>query len=141
VIDDLAVSESKVGVKYHLELNGNVVPDSRHVAFYTMDASTGLIQTCYDVVEPSRKTGQLQLAILTAASTIIGTGDQKDMENETKSSGEVVSKSEMEETGWLSLLLKGGSSVKSTDTSMLTPPERYFSGESWADHSTSCCTT
>jgi ketosteroid isomerase-like protein len=141
VIDDLAVSESKVGVKYHLELNGNVVPDSRHVVFYTMDTSSGLIQTCYDVVEPSRKTGQLNLAILTAASKIIGTGDQKVMKNETSSSGEVVSKSETEETGWLSLFLKGGSSVRSVGSSTLTPPERYFAGESLADHSVACCTT
>ena len=68
--------KDKVGVKYHLERNGDIVPNSRHCAFYTINTLTGLIESCYDVVEPVQKTGEANLAVLNAASKIIGKGDK-----------------------------------------------------------------
>lgn len=129
IIDDLAKAGPKVGVKYHLELNENIVLNSRHTALYAIDTSTtGLIQTVYDVVEPSNKTGQLDLAILSVASKFIGTDDANNVERTTSSSNHVVSKNKAENVGWLNSFLNGGSST-TIKSSMLTPPKQYLGGK------------
>ena len=102
IIDDLAISSTgeKIGVKYHLEINGIIIPDSRHCAFYTIDLPTGLINSCYDVVEPAQKAGAVNLAILNGASKIIGKGDKESVDDGSNSSSSTVSSSERKEYGW-----------------------------------------
>jgi len=132
VIDDLAVSSArdKVGVKYHLEMNGNIIPDSRHCAFYTINTFNGLIQTCYDVVEPVQKTGAANLAVLSAASKIIGKGDKGTAEDDsTTSSSTPPDSNGKKETGWWNALFKDSSSTNKSSPE-LSLPEQYFAGES-----------
>lgn len=130
VVDELAVSNDKVGVKYHLEMEGNILPNSRHCAFYTINASTGLIQTCYDVVEPAQKSGEANLAVLSAASKIIGKGDKGSAAGEESSSTLAVSTNtnEKEDGGWWTSIFKGSSTAEQ-GSSTLSLPEQYFDGE------------
>lgn len=62
VAEDLAGDERAVGVRWHVEIDGNIFPFSRGVSFYEMD-SEGRILRARDVVEGLSKpgTGALQV--------------------------------------------------------------------------------
>jgi hypothetical protein len=128
IVDDLAIptAKDKVGVKYHMERNGVILPNSRHCAFYTINALTGLIESCFDVVEPAQKTGEANLAVLNAASKIIGKGGKGDdssiLPDET-STGETV------DGNWWSTLLNGSYTPSNKGSSSLSLAEQYFDGE------------
>lgn len=86
VLDDKAVSVDgdKIGVKYHLEVDGKVLPDSRHCAFFTViqnDDEKGeggqFIQSAFDIVEPASKTGNIDLAVLSAVSKLLVGNEDK----------------------------------------------------------------
>lgn len=62
VIDDVADGKHKLGVKWHVENAGKPLPFTRGCSFYTIDKSTGLVQTGIDEVEPAVfKLGGLKL--------------------------------------------------------------------------------
>lgn len=71
VLDNMAVTSAKVGVLYHLEENNEVVPDSRHSSFFTLDEDSGLITSVFDTVEPSSKTGAADLAVLAVVGKLL----------------------------------------------------------------------
>ena len=53
VIDDIADAGDKLGVKWHVENNGEQMPFTRGLSFYTVDVATGLVKTGIDEVEPA----------------------------------------------------------------------------------------
>lgn len=132
IMDELVVSstKNKVGVKYHLEVNEKILPNSRHCAFYTINTNTGLIESCFDVVEPAQKTGEANLAILNGASKIIGKGDKgvDSDDNSCVAPADSITE-EKKNASWWSSVLNGGSPQKK-DSSKLSLPEQYFAGES-----------
>jgi hypothetical protein len=76
VVDDIATdkSDSKISVLYHFETttDNQAVPNSRHLAFFTLDSS-GLIESVFDTVEPVFKAGPANLKVLSVASKILET--------------------------------------------------------------------
>eukprot|EP00544_Gedaniella_sp_CCMP2646_P004307 CAMPEP_0202492340 /NCGR_PEP_ID=MMETSP1361-20130828/9092_1 /ASSEMBLY_ACC=CAM_ASM_000849 /TAXON_ID=210615 /ORGANISM="Staurosira complex sp., Strain CCMP2646" /LENGTH=565 /DNA_ID=CAMNT_0049122535 /DNA_START=267 /DNA_END=1964 /DNA_ORIENTATION=+ len=135
IVDDLAIppAKDKVGVKYHMERNGVILPNSRHCAFYTINTLTGLSESCFDVVEPAQKTGEANLAVLNAASKIIGKGGKGDdssiLPDET-STGETV------DGNWWSTLLNGSYTPSNKGSSSLSLAEQYFDAWSKRDMDT-----
>mmetsp|Transcript_4907 Transcript_4907/g.7194 ORF Transcript_4907/g.7194 Transcript_4907/m.7194 type:complete len:349 (-) Transcript_4907:216-1262(-) len=53
ILDDLAIDSKygKFGVKWHLEVNGVIIPNLRGCSMYTMDSEVGLLKTGFDVTE------------------------------------------------------------------------------------------
>jgi ketosteroid isomerase-like protein len=73
VVDDVSSGPPdavSVGVKWHVESNGNQLPFTRGVSFYTFDAA-GKIKSGMDFVEPSIKPGDASLAVLSLASKVL----------------------------------------------------------------------
>ena len=58
-----------VGVRWHVEADGKILPFTRGTSMYTV--TDGLIQKGFDVPEPTIKAGNLSLKILETASSII----------------------------------------------------------------------
>ena len=71
VAEDVAGDERAVGVRWHVEIDGNIFPFSRGVSFYEMD-SEGKILKARDVVEGAVKpgTGALQVDFSTCTSAL-----------------------------------------------------------------------
>lgn len=69
--EDVAGDERAVGVRWHVEIDGNIFPFSRGVSFYEMD-SEGKILKARDVVEGAVKpgTGALQVDNRTCTSAL-----------------------------------------------------------------------
>ena len=72
IIDNLSVAEDKltVGVQWHLESEGKVLPFTRGASMYVFNAE-GYIIKGFDVPEPVIKSGSISLQILKSAKTII----------------------------------------------------------------------
>ena len=72
IIDYLSVDEDKrtVGVQWHLESEGKVLPFTRGASMYVFNAE-GYIIKGFDVPEPVIKSGSISLQILKSAKTII----------------------------------------------------------------------
>lgn len=72
VIDGIAedVKARSVGVQWHVESEGQVLPFTRGSSFYTFN-SAGLIEKGFDVPEPVVKAGSANLAILRFAKNLI----------------------------------------------------------------------
>ena len=63
-------SAESIGVRWHVESNGQPLPFTRGVSFYTFNAD-GKIETGFDMVEPSIKPGDASLALLSLASKVL----------------------------------------------------------------------
>ena len=72
IIDNLSVDEDKrtVGVQWHLESEGKVLPFTRGASMYVFN-SEGYIIKGFDVPEPVIKSGSISLQVLKSAKTII----------------------------------------------------------------------
>ena len=53
VIDDVADGGDRLGVQWHVENAGEQMPFTRGCSFYSIDKTTGLIQSGIDIVEPA----------------------------------------------------------------------------------------
>jgi len=87
VLDDIAIDEArnKVAAFYHVEEeDGKTKSNSRHIAFFTLNESTGQIQTVYDTVEPVNKAGEVNLKIL----SFVGKYIEKSVEEESSKNTE-----------------------------------------------------
>jgi ketosteroid isomerase-like protein len=75
VLDEMAVDSDgggTIAIQYHLEDDNIFMPNSRHIAFYTI-ASNRTIARVFDVVEPASKTGSFDLAVLSTVSKLLST--------------------------------------------------------------------
>jgi ketosteroid isomerase-like protein len=74
VLDDMAVDTDgdTIAIQYHLEDENIFMPNSRHIAFYTI-AADRTIARVFDAVEPASKTGSFDLALLAAVSKLLST--------------------------------------------------------------------
>ena len=61
VLDDWAMDRMAVGATWHLEVGGLAVPNLQGCSMYTLDESTGLIRTGYDVTEAPVKLARQSL--------------------------------------------------------------------------------
>jgi ketosteroid isomerase-like protein len=77
VLNEIAVgADDKIAVQYRLEEDNEILPYSRHCAFYTLDQETGLITSVFDTVEPESKSGATDLAVLSIVGKLLG-GNQE----------------------------------------------------------------
>lgn len=53
VIDNVADGGDKLGVQWHVENDGKQMPFTRGCSFYTIDKTSGLVQSGIDIVEPA----------------------------------------------------------------------------------------
>ena len=73
VVDDFssgADDAEAIGVKWHVESNGNQLPFTRGCSFYKFN-TMGEICSGFDLVEPSLKPGDASLALLSLASKVL----------------------------------------------------------------------
>ena len=73
VVDDFSSGPEDaeaIGVKWHVESNGNQLPFTRGCSFYKFNAA-GEICSGFDLVEPSLKPGDATLALLSLASKVL----------------------------------------------------------------------
>mmetsp|Transcript_8797 Transcript_8797/g.26442 ORF Transcript_8797/g.26442 Transcript_8797/m.26442 type:complete len:209 (+) Transcript_8797:158-784(+) len=62
IIDDMTGGTHKVAARWHMEIKGKPIINSRGVSFWTQ-AADGLIGTEYTIVEPPLKTGEIMLTV------------------------------------------------------------------------------
>lgn len=128
LVDDIAIDGSKIGVKWHVENDGKPVPNSRGCSFYNTNTESGLIEKGFDVVEPSNKSGKLNLAVLSAAGKVIEkTGINVLSEDQIVDSSSPSVTTVEKETDWLSTFFGKKSTTPQGDK--LTAAEQYF--EAW----------
>ncbi|KAI2507174.1 hypothetical protein MHU86_7240 [Fragilaria crotonensis] len=53
VIDDVADGGDRLGVRWHVENNGEQMPFTRGCSFYAIDKTSGLVKSGVDIVEPA----------------------------------------------------------------------------------------
>ena len=53
VVDDVADGGDRLGVQCHVENAGEKMPFTRGRSFYSIDKTTGLVQSGIDIVEPA----------------------------------------------------------------------------------------
>mmetsp|Transcript_8442 Transcript_8442/g.13021 ORF Transcript_8442/g.13021 Transcript_8442/m.13021 type:complete len:617 (-) Transcript_8442:46-1896(-) len=74
ILDEIAIDDEnhKIAAYYHVEDgNGNVIENSRHITFFTMDGETGVIKSAFDTVEPANKAGEINLRVLSFVSKFL----------------------------------------------------------------------
>jgi ketosteroid isomerase-like protein len=120
VVDDIAVENAKVGVRFHAEtIAGVPVDNSRGSAFFQLDNDTKeTIERVFWVIESAQKSGEDGLRLLTGASKII------EAQNKNKKPSITTATDTSPRTG----------AAKSTSTlTGLTAPEQYFAAWSKRD--------
>jgi ketosteroid isomerase-like protein len=120
LVDDIAVENAKVGVRFHAEtIAGVPVDNSRGSAFFQLDNDTEeTIERVFWVIESAQKSGEDGLRLLTGASKII------EAQNKNKKPSITTATDTSPRTG----------AAKSTSTlTGLTAPEQYFAAWSKRD--------
>jgi hypothetical protein len=70
VIDDHSVSDTQVGILFHKERKSVVVPNSRGMAYFTLNASN-MIDNVFWIQESALKSGESSLRLLTLVSKLL----------------------------------------------------------------------
>ncbi|MEL4898284.1 nuclear transport factor 2 family protein [Crocosphaera sp. Alani8] len=74
VVDEITKEDPlKVGVLWHVELDGIPIPNGRGVSFYRLSETTGKLIFARDIVEPPLKPGKLSFLIIRLITPLIRT--------------------------------------------------------------------
>jgi ketosteroid isomerase-like protein len=116
VIDDIAVENAKVGVKFHTETSaGGLVDNGRGSAFFQLDNDTKeTIERVFWVIEAAKKSGEDGLRLLAGASKFIGT-QSRDKKPATTTT------------------IDASPKISASKSTRLTAPEKYFAAFSERD--------